>query len=251
MPDLAFTLEEKPSFREGIETLGRECWPEFLLHGNVPGWKSLFADFARFQVLLCDREDRLVAAGHAVPISWNGTVVDLPPTIAGILQRALAARTRGDGANALAALAAMVSPRRRGKGLSRRLIESMLALGRAHGLQSLLAPVRPTAKSLYPLLPMEDYAGLTRADGAPFDPWIRVHWRLGAVALGVAPATLVVEGTVADWRAWTGMEFPESGEHIVPGALQPVHIDRERDLGRYEDPNLWMRHRIAPPDAPC
>jgi hypothetical protein len=30
----------------------------------------------------------------------------------------------------------------------------------------------------------------------------------------------------------------------VPGALQPVVIDRELDEGRYEDPNVWMRHTI-------
>jgi len=31
---------------------------------------------------------------------------------------------------------------------------------------------------------------------------------------------------------------------VVPGALQPVRIDRERDTGRYEDPNVWMKHTI-------
>jgi hypothetical protein len=41
------------------------------------------------------------------------------------------------------------------------------------------------------------------------------------------------------------MCFPESGPYIVPGALQPVIIDRERDVGRYEDPNIWMRHATA------
>ena len=39
--------------------------------------------------------------------------------------------------------------------------------------------------------------------------------------------------------------FPESGEYVIPGALQPVLIDRNRDAGRYEDPNVWMRHPVA------
>jgi hypothetical protein len=38
------------------------------------------------------------------------------------------------------------------------------------------------------------------------------------------------------------MAFPESGDYIVPGALVPVQIDRERDLGHYVEPNVWMRH---------
>jgi hypothetical protein len=61
----------------------------------------------------------------------------------------------------------------------------------------------------------------------------------------VAPRTAIATGTVAQWEEWTGMSFPETGEYIVPGALQPVHIDREKDLGRYEDPGVWMRHRIT------
>jgi hypothetical protein len=41
------------------------------------------------------------------------------------------------------------------------------------------------------------------------------------------------------------MSFPESGPYVVPGALQPVLMDLERDEGRYEDPNVWMRHPIT------
>ncbi len=60
----------------------------------------------------------------------------------------------------------------------------------------------------------------------------------------VAPQAITVTGAVAEWEEWTGMRFPESGEYAVPGALQPVHIDRERDEGRCDDPNVWMRHPV-------
>lgn len=108
-----------------------------------------------------------------------------------------------------------------------------------------MAPVRPNAKDRYPLIPMERNAAWTRADGLPFDPWMRVHARLGAERLGVCPSSNVVEGSVADWESWTGMAIPESGEFVVPGALVPVRIDRERDLGRLVEPNVWMRHRLV------
>ncbi len=72
-----------------------------------------------------------------------------------------------------------------------------------------------------------------------------MHWRLGAEYLKLAPEALVVMGTVAEWEEWTAMSFPESGEYVVPGALQPITIDRERDTGRYLDPNVWMRHPIT------
>jgi hypothetical protein len=34
--------------------------------------------------------------------------------------------------------------------------------------------------------------------------------------------------------------------YVVPGALVPVEIDRERDEGHYLEPNVWMVH---PPSA--
>lgn len=81
--------------------------------------------------------------------------------------------------------------------------------------------------------------------GLPFDPWLRVHARLGAEILAAAPQSMVIPGTLAEWQRWTGMHFPESGAYVVPGALQPIEIDVERDLGRYVEPNVWTRHRVA------
>jgi hypothetical protein len=59
------------------------------------------------------------------------------------------------------------------------------------------------------------------------------------------PKALVVTGTVSKWEEWTGMSVPESGPYVVPGALQPVLMDLERDEGRYEDRNVWMRHPVS------
>jgi hypothetical protein len=39
------------------------------------------------------------------------------------------------------------------------------------------------------------------------------------------------------------MPFPVSGAYAVPGALNLLAIDRERDRAIYREENLWMRHR--------
>jgi hypothetical protein len=120
----------------------------------------------------------------------------------------------------------------------------MTELAAQHGLDPLVAPVRPTLKARYPLTPMERYLAWRRADGELFDPWLRVHERLGAEILGVCASSLVVEGAVGEWEEWTDMAFPESGSYVVEGALVPVEIDREQDIGRYVEPNVWMRHPL-------
>jgi len=121
----------------------------------------------------------------------------------------------------------------------------MRALAEERGMHSLVAPVRPTLKSSYPLTPFDRYVGWKWDDGTPFDPWLRVHHRLGAEFMKKMPRALVVTGTIPEWEEWTGMSFPESGAYVVPGALQPVQMDLERNEGRYEDPNVWMRHPTA------
>jgi hypothetical protein len=239
-----FTLNEKPDYADVIDELSHESWPEFLLHGDVTNWDLLFDTFASFQIMVCDWDGDLLAVGHTVPFVWNGTVEDLPETISLIISRAYDAHINKQVPNTVSALAAMVGERYRRRGLSTEIIRQMILLASKSGCDFLIAPVRPTLKEQFPLASMDDYIQWTDQNGEAFDPWIRVHLRLGAEVLGVASCTLKVEGSVSDWEKWTGITFPESGDHIVPGALQPVSIDRSLDIGRYEDPNVWIMHHV-------
>ena len=45
-----------------------------------------------------------------------------------------------------------------------------------------------------------------------------------------------------DWEAWTGLQFPEDGDYVVPGALVPVRF--EQGAGTYVEPNVWMKHPL-------
>ena len=243
-----FTLEEKPELRAQLEQINKTVWPEFLLHMEMKHAEALFSAFAKFQLLLCNPSGELIAFSLAAPVKWDSTSKDLPGNISEIIQRALDADHRAGEANTLAVFAAVVSEEYQGQGLSIALLKEVKGLAAANGCTALIVPVRPTWKSRYPLTPMSRYARWTRADGAPLDPWLRVHWRLGGEILRVEPSARTVNGTVIEWEKWTGMSFPESGEYIVPGALQPVSIDREQDIGMYADPSVWMKHRVSAED---
>jgi GNAT superfamily N-acetyltransferase len=242
-----YTLAERPGLEPEVERLAEECWPRFLRQRDSLGlgrhWSALFTTFAAFQLLVCDPLDRVAAAAHSVPVVWDGHDASLPENLAAVMAGAVAARAEGRAPTAVCALAALVGARYRGQGVSRLLLTSMRALASSRGLASLVAPVRLTLKERYPLAPMERYVRWTR-DDEPFDPWVRTHARLGARLVRVIPRALVIEGSVAQWETWTDMAFPDSGPFVVPGALQPVTVDRERDAVRYEDPNVWMHHAI-------
>jgi len=40
------------------------------------------------------------------------------------------------------------------------------------------------------------------------------------------------------------MSFPESGMYVVDGALCPVRMDREKNMGFYIEPNVWVSYEI-------
>jgi GNAT superfamily N-acetyltransferase len=241
------TLAEQPDREGDFDELADAGWPRFMRQRDELGvgayWPGLFTDWPDYQLVVMEGLQTL-AVGHAVPISWDGTPADLPDSIAAILARAADDTREARRPAALSALAALVAPTHRGKGVSAILLQAMRALAASTGLRALVAPVRPTMKDRYPLAPMERYVRWTREDGGPLDPWIRTHWRLGAEVVRVIPRAMVIVGSVAQWEDWTAMRFPDSGEYVVPGALQPVRIDRDRDEGRYEDPNVWMEHRV-------
>ncbi len=225
------SLSDEPALRARFSDFHRQAWPRFLSEGDGTGglFHRIYSDFADFQFGVWDETDALVAVGNTIPLICDGSAADLPPDITEILERGLAVKQEGRKATALSAT---------------KVIEAMAALARQHGLKTLIAPVRPSLKQLYPLTPMERYIRWARADGTHFDPWLRVHQRMGAEILRVAPKAMVITDTVARWEEWTGLRFLETGNYVVPGAFQPIKIDVRRNAGRYEEANVWMRHPV-------
>jgi len=152
----------------------------------------------------------------------------------------------GDGPGVLMALAALVPLAHRRRGLSCVILQGMVDLAARHGRLGVLAPVRPTRKAEYPLESMETYLARRDPRGRAYDPWIRVHDERGGRRLGILERAITVDGTIAEWEAWTGRTFPSSGPHAVDGALVPVEIDLERGRGVYVEPNVWYLHEVAP-----
>jgi hypothetical protein len=56
------------------------------------------------------------------------------------------------------------------------------------------------------------------------------------------PGSMVITGTVSEREDWTRMAFSETGQYVVPDALDLVSINREEDRGICEETNLWMQH---------
>jgi hypothetical protein len=241
-----YTFDQRPDLREKMGAVAETVWPAFMLEDAYGAryWNALYKVFPEYQSTFLDGDGNVVANAFTVPFYWDGKLHTLPPGWDEVIAGGFADKAAGREPNTLSALAAEIVPGWQGKGLSAEPLKQMSRIAKAKGFTSLVAPVRPTMKAQYPNVPIEEYAYWTREDGLPFDPWMRVHARLGAEVIKVAPRAMYVPGTVAEWEEWTGMKFPVSGNYVVPNALQPVKIDREADLGEYYDPNVWMKHPV-------
>ncbi len=249
-----FSLAQRPELRPGLFSAEfGAAVPEFMRHDPVAelyysrGRLDRYLDYVLVAV---DRDapGRLVARAMAVPFAFrNGRDERAELPDAGwdeAIRWADTDAAAGRAPNAVSALEITVLAPYRGRGVSQAMLASLCATVRARGFADLYAPVRPSDKHREPETPFAEYVARRRADGLPFDSWLRVHARAGGTIVKPAPCSMVIAGTLAEWRHWTGLDFAQSGPVIVPGALSPVHVSREQDHAVYIEPNVWVHHRL-------
>jgi GNAT superfamily N-acetyltransferase len=241
-------LSERPDLIDRVYEVDSP-WPAFM--GADPVMNAFFGQAAGAFPHLCavatDASGAVAATARALAFA-----LDLPGRGAlpdGGLDRvtiwAFDDLLAGRAPDLASAVEILVGQAHRGSGLSHRMLAALRDAARDAGLTRLVAPVRPNGKHRYPDLPMTDYITMVRDDGWPADPWLRVHARIGGRIMRVAAASMVMAGSLAQWREWTGLPFDRTGDVIVPEALVPVHCDAEHDHAVYVEPNVWVEHALG------
>ncbi|KNX37970.1 hypothetical protein [Luteipulveratus halotolerans] len=240
------TLAERPDLVDRWYDV-ESSWPTFIGHDPIGDalWDTTLRMFPEYAVV-ATRGDEVVARGRSVPFAYpTQERAELPASgWDRALIWAMLDHEAGVKPTAASALEIQIGTPYRGQGLSPVLVGALRESVAAQGISTLYAPVRPNGKT-DPHQPMSEYAALTRPDGLPVDPWLRVHVRAGATIEEVAPASMVVPGSLQEWREWTGLPFDEDGDVVVPQALAPVRCHLAEDLAVYVEPNVWVRHGLA------
>lgn len=251
MPDSRYRFInpiDTKNYRELLSGMSSACWPEFMQHDPIADqlWEHLFSDFPEYQFALFDSQGRRVAAmANSLPLNWEDDPTKLPETgWDWAFQQAVADHAQVLQPHTQCAIQIAIHPDYRGQGLSSVMVAEMRKIGQWNSFRRLIAPVRPNQKSLYPLIEIDRYINWTTPDGLPFDAWLRVHVRAGARLSQACHRAMEIHGKREEWQAWTGMDFPGSGEYILPGGLVPMKMDVEADHGVYIEPNVWTVHDL-------
>ena len=230
---LRITTQAEQDLRESMPQL----WPEFMNQDPIVStfWPRLYELYPDFQFWVVDGKET-VAYACTVPVRWDGI-----PEPRGI-DWALSNGVAGDPSD-LCAIVVGIAARVPRPGPER---GAAPADGRSRGGARARLHDRPGAadvegalsadpdRAVHALAPRGRAAATTRGCGRTS--------ALGAEILDPAPRSMTVTGSRDEWEEWTGLQFPEDGDYVVPGALVPVRF--EGGTGTYVEPNVWMRHSI-------
>ena len=237
------------NYRDAVIQVARASWPEFMWqdHAAEEYWHELFDRFAEYQsVLLETATGRVAAIGHSLPFRCDQELSELPEEgWDWVIQKAVQDHKHAIEPNMQAAIMVAIAAEYRRQGLSKRVLQSLQSISETNGFKHLVVPVRPNQKSQYPLISMDDYLKWKTQDGLPFDAWLRVHVRAGGRITKVCHASKTILGARDEWETWTDLRFPQSGSYVVPGALNPLEMNVEKDEGIYIEPNVWIAHEIS------
>ncbi|OZM73104.1 hypothetical protein CFN78_11700 [Amycolatopsis antarctica] len=239
-------IRQTPSLRSRIEGLVGDSFAEYMFWESPGNWRwaKLYDLFPEWQLAVLDTNGELVATLDSVPALWDGTVSGLPGGFDDLIVNAVDA-PRDTVWTASSALSLTVGKEHRKAGLPELLLTELRRRSGNAGHRGVLAPVRPTAKVHYPLVPMSEYMTWTDANGRLFDPWLRTHRELGADVVAVAERSLVIRQPVSRWEGVYGRPMPGPGGYLMPGCLTPVQVGTDR-MGTYAEPNVWAIHPCRP-----
>ena len=155
------TLNRRPDLIGLAEALTPKAWPRFMLEDDVAAanWGELTRRFAPFQFVICTEEERVIAAGNTIPLTWDGTLDGLPTGWDAALLRGVADQAANRTPTTLSALAATIDPAYQGRGVSRLIIDAMRDLAAQYSFADLNRARAPVAQEP---LPAHPYRALRR-----------------------------------------------------------------------------------------
>ena len=237
------SYNKESQWTQEIENINQKAWPKFMQGERVMRsyWGFLLDTFNKYQRVLT-YDNAVIAIVNSAPFRLGTDVNELHAD--GIywgLKQVTHNYYNGIKPDTLIALQIVVSPEFRGKEISYECLQILKTIAHEQGFDRVVIPLRPSLKHLYPLIDESNYINWKNQEEFPYDPWLRVHIKSGGKIVKQCKG-ISIRASIEEWEEWTGLHFGSTGEYIVPGALNPVYADLDKNLGTYTQGNVWVVH---------
>lgn len=208
-------------------------------------WERLEAYFPEFQLFLIAPDGDLIGFMNTIPFQFEHPLDELPEDgWDWMFAKGIADFENKRTPNFLGGLQVIITAKYQKLGYSKRILSYAKTVVQSKQLQKIIIPIRPTKKHLFPTMPMNTYLKL-KEQNETYDPWVRTHLKGGAEIIKVCEHSMSIRGNVSFWESMLGEKVAKSGAYFLKGALKPIDIDLQKDLGEYKEPNIWIKYDIA------
>jgi len=239
-PFNALTKEEIHLYKESTRT----SYPDFINYSAAISnyWEKMERYFPEWQLFFF-LENTLIGCMNTIPINYSSSLEDLPQEgWDWLLEKGTRDYEAGKNPTCLGGIQINVLKPFRGNGYSKQILKAGKEKFSLSRLDYFILPIRPTRKHLYPKLSMQEYLSW-KVDDKLFDPWIRTHMNAGAQLLHVCSRSMQVSGDVKFWEQRLQKEITTSRYIHFPGAINSIHVNLEKDIGIYEEDNIWIYYK--------
>ncbi len=114
------TLKDRPDMKKELNKLHSLGWIKYMREDpvSIKYWGNLLSWFPEFQYILLNEDLNPIACGNAIPFNWDGHSDSLPSGWDGVFEEGIVGYQNNIRPNSLSALAIVIHPEFRGKGLS-------------------------------------------------------------------------------------------------------------------------------------
>ena len=221
------------------------AFPDFIFHSNhiKTYWPKLEKYFPSYQIFCVDSNNRLIGFMNTIPLHYDKPLKELPDEgWDWLIQKGVEDYENNILPNTLGGLQLIITKENLGKGYSPIFLKAAKELKTKLDYNNFILPIRPTFKHHYPEMDMEVYCSFKMKDKL-YDPWIRTHLKQGAEIIKVCRKAMYVEGDLNFWENNMQQKINSSGRYNIQGALNPVNINIEKNLGIYNESNIWISYQ--------
>jgi len=193
--------------------------------------------------IVLSNDNILIGHGVLCGINWDESIGDLP---LGWSDSTYRSSLEKKCKNTYVALFARVQSEFRQQGHAAKLIETMKELSIIEN-KHLIIPLRPPFryKEEYAQMSFNDFCNLVRDDGMPLDPWIRLHYKIGATKLLVSEFSHQHAMSIQDFcSSFPRVKLDKTGYYMVNINKETYSsfVDIKHGFAIINQGCVWVRH---------